>query len=665
MDSNELMWSTAAADSTAEHNQRVYAVAKVAAQQASWSFLSAAASPAEYTARYALVHDRIVEAVNKVSPEDDTALLDQVTTSLREDWMMLAEAKRTEQIKALANQWCADNGPLFELATTGACTDLQMLDVEVTALSYPANTEERAELAQMLRFCGREPNFTSEAASPIADSINDFQDAAKNARHCKICGGVENHLAPSNRPVHLKEPDDGHAFKVASKTAAEIDPSDVPREFSQAAYDAGHADGLYNDNAGLEEFGQHPDYQRGKESGLEEIQDQKMQPELYHEESKTAETHAPYYIAQEGGKYKVVNSIGEVKGTHDSKEDALKQQAALYTNVPGAQQDAEEHHGKPRPKAVQDQGRKPAAKTSKYNYIRERDGKWEIWQKDTGKTLSTHDSKEKAEEAFRGMMNSMHGGAKWGFLDKEGVFHEVAVNESAFGAERYQHTPAPAVPSWINDEFFDHEVVALGDTPVKNNADGDELKPTAPWLVAEESLRTNPVSVVNTLTHNAASTLTWNMPATLTVSADASNPFSFQGPGNPDSTQSPVDTSNMPSPADDMSVMNPTGDPGAGLDPTNPSISPDATSFDPSMNTLAPDMSNLPAPADAQTGLTDPTTSSPNMATSSRFTSPTEAVLDKLAASVRAANPGLTFKQCIALAERTIRNHPEMVQDAK
>jgi hypothetical protein len=51
-------------------------------------------------------------------------------------------------------------------------------------------------------------------------------------------------------------------------------------------------------------------------------------------------------------------------------------------------------------------------KTAKYKYIRhnKKTGKWEIWQKSTGKTLSTHDSKEKAQEAFRAMMNSMHGG---------------------------------------------------------------------------------------------------------------------------------------------------------------------------------------------------------------------------------------------------------------
>ncbi|MDE2103909.1 MAG: hypothetical protein KGL39_42125 [Patescibacteria group bacterium] len=42
-------------------------------------------------------------------------------------------------------------------------------------------------------------------------------------------------------------------------------------------------------------------------------------------------------------------------------------------------------------------------------YIKERDGKWVIIQKGTGKVLSTHDSKEKAEAAFRAMEMNKHG----------------------------------------------------------------------------------------------------------------------------------------------------------------------------------------------------------------------------------------------------------------
>lgn len=52
--------------------------------------------------------------------------------------------------------------------------------------------------------------------------------------------------------------------------------------------------------------------------------------------------HAPYRIQEDDGGYKVVNDQGETKGTHDTKEDALDQQAAMYVNVPGAKEQAEQ-----------------------------------------------------------------------------------------------------------------------------------------------------------------------------------------------------------------------------------------------------------------------------------------------------------------------------------
>ena len=48
-------------------------------------------------------------------------------------------------------------------------------------------------------------------------------------------------------------------------------------------------------------------------------------------------------------------------------------------------------------------------KTAKYHYIRKEGDQWCIWQKKTGKTLSCHDSKKKAEKAFRAMEMSKHG----------------------------------------------------------------------------------------------------------------------------------------------------------------------------------------------------------------------------------------------------------------
>jgi surface antigen len=43
------------------------------------------------------------------------------------------------------------------------------------------------------------------------------------------------------------------------------------------------------------------------------------------------------------------------------------------------------------------------------HYIRKRGDKWVIVQKGTGKVLSTHDTKAKAEASFRALEASKHG----------------------------------------------------------------------------------------------------------------------------------------------------------------------------------------------------------------------------------------------------------------
>lgn len=60
---------------------------------------------------------------------------------------------------------------------------------------------------------------------------------------------------------------------------------------------------------------------------------------------RTAEEHAPYHIEPKdkdaAGPFKVVNDKGDVKGTHDTWDQARSQQKALYKNVPGAAESAE------------------------------------------------------------------------------------------------------------------------------------------------------------------------------------------------------------------------------------------------------------------------------------------------------------------------------------
>lgn len=73
--------------------------------------------------------------------------------------------------------------------------------------------------------------------------------------------------------------------------------------------------------------------------------------------SKTGEAHPPYYIREDGGTYKVVDRLGKARGEFDSRDAAREQQKALYANVSGASEKAEQMHGHT-PEAVQEAGKK-------------------------------------------------------------------------------------------------------------------------------------------------------------------------------------------------------------------------------------------------------------------------------------------------------------------
>ena len=79
-----------------------------------------------------------------------------------------------------------------------------------------------------------------------------------------------------------------------------------------------------------------------------------------HARRHEAEIHAPYRIEEDGDGYKVVNDLGETKGTHDTYDEARQHQKALYANVEGAPEMAErkkkQREGAKRPSSLTPEG---------------------------------------------------------------------------------------------------------------------------------------------------------------------------------------------------------------------------------------------------------------------------------------------------------------------
>lgn len=93
------------------------------------------------------------------------------------------------------------------------------------------------------------------------------------------------------------------------------------------------------------------------------------------------------------------------------------------------------------------------SRAAEYHYIRERDGKFEVWQKGTGKTLSTHDSREDAEASFRAMMQSKHGTVA-SYYDRMKPQHYHHADGPEMYDKGYQHGHQGRKPVYTGHEDY-------------------------------------------------------------------------------------------------------------------------------------------------------------------------------------------------------------------
>lgn len=130
---HEAMWSDASRDTSAEHSERVFALAKVATASV-WPFLAAAGSAGEYAQRKALVADRLDAAVHTVVGSLDPTLRAKVEASLDEDFTLL-HTQRTAEALTAALQAQAAYDPSTGVTHRDYCTKCGE-DIEKSGDSY-------------------------------------------------------------------------------------------------------------------------------------------------------------------------------------------------------------------------------------------------------------------------------------------------------------------------------------------------------------------------------------------------------------------------------------------------------------------------------------------------------------------------------------------------
>jgi hypothetical protein len=479
------MWVTASTDLAAEQRDRLVAVAQVRNAEL-WPFLAAAGSEVEYGHRRALAMERIEAACASVAPGDPD-LLRQVLAGLDADFRALHAARAPE--RELAEQVRAELGRRTATVSTPAPGSRRQAATEPAGEADPeaAAQAELDEAEQVLsqpeplsmgapRTAGHE---TWEIVSPGGTrwSSHDSREEAEEA-HAKLRSSYQ---APGMSNIM---PNPAH-FRV-----------------QKAAYGAGTADVDCPKCGGTGEMpaqyvnsahrGPAPDCDL---CGGEGITSQ-TEAHGWHTSSRTAAVrhtapgggeHAPYRLKQSDGGWYVVNDKGERKNEEPkSREDARQLQQALYANVPGARESAE-----------QDERRKAASRTMAA-VMRDiacsscgRQARVDISQgSGASPTPCPHcgstevhlaETSHNRHSMLRAVCAKCQGGctpdgAACGYCDGAGALTPttaaikaadgwdqglvrisptgaVSFDPDAFGSERWQKLPGQPEPTWINDEW--------------------------------------------------------------------------------------------------------------------------------------------------------------------------------------------------------------------
>lgn len=306
------LWTEASRDAEAELREQRFTAARLAVVPL-WSFLAAAQDPTDYENRKAIVADRIDDACQRLATGAEFAVLrNEVEAAFDRDFDVLNESRLVQEAKRrVAARKEAERKKAEYLPET----------------THSSDTPEGSEHVGPKESC---PICTSGGQGEDVITTGEVGQMAKRKTavdntpygvggdHCPFCG------------ADWKEEHDPGCERIVNPANATAIEEEAMRS-----------------ELGMEPTGRGWTGSRGR------------RPFVFR-----AEQHGGYHLEQDGGRWKVVNHIGEVKSTFDSKEEALNYQRALMVNVPGAQESAERHERN-------DDKAKHSSKTAGSYYCRE------------------------------------------------------------------------------------------------------------------------------------------------------------------------------------------------------------------------------------------------------------------------------------------------------
>lgn len=358
------LWTMAGEEAEREAAEHHLALARVACARY-WPVLARAASKDDYDHAKALVSEGVTAAVADIatSPADQAILASRVLDSFDEDW----EKHRTAVV---------ENAPAYA-EQMGFAFPVQPLPNEAPELENEIAAWEGTDQQTRVN-SGNGIGVADETSGPnvAGPGANPGQPPVLHAKllHASALD-IEAGLEPGDYrldafgaliPVeaspwsHLRNADPSGLSDQDLENHLLLHHHQMSAPNNRADMDQRHMD--LHGNPGVFGYAGH-DHGGGRDPDTQGVIDSMYRIFGTRHTAPGGGEHAPYYIREEGGKFKVVNRNGEVKGTHDTKEQARQQQKALYVNVPGATEEAEKRHGHT-PKAVSEKGKKATLQTT-------------------------------------------------------------------------------------------------------------------------------------------------------------------------------------------------------------------------------------------------------------------------------------------------------------
>lgn len=434
------LWTEASYDHEQEAADRSLALAKVASQGI-FQFLSLATNETEFAARLALAEG----SISKVA-EDTGNSVESVTDLLKRQHALLVEATQETCAKEGSKTASTEgySSPYYDDKDDDddQSTDCPMCGGEAQLMGQLGNRKH-----YRCRDCGWDSSKKAKTAASDEDERNcPYGDEACEAgdKMCLDCrqdardDSYDNwyqdegkHLGSKTAAMVNKTPEGYsagcgectyHGSPRPSRSAALGDAQAHEHQTGHTAsiktgaklehtYESGHELGTFHRKKGFSHslpFGMHVNFVRGYRDGFE---DRGFRPEYWQDVDKNEKTsgkHSPPVAYTYEADVHCPECTKERFGKDlDNATDSEGNQ--VHPVAPWDEMSPEGEYCGTCGNEISEPYKTSAKKTAEYHYIRKGDnGKYEIWQKGTGKTLSTHDTKEDAEAAFRAMEMNMH-----------------------------------------------------------------------------------------------------------------------------------------------------------------------------------------------------------------------------------------------------------------